>query len=99
MVLNEKEIIDMTDNNKQGVKISVLTAVLGWVITFGSAIAYVSAHDATTLARLEFIEKELLNLDDRLDSSESFRVTIATDLAEIKTDLLWIRRALQQQEK
>ena len=88
----------MTDNNKQGVKISVLTAVLGWVITFGSAIAYVTAHDATTLARLEFIEKDIISLDDRLDTSESFRVTLATDLAEIKTDLLWIRRTLQQQE-
>tara|TARA_R110001632_G_C11106275_1_gene391790 strand:- start:228 stop:497 length:270 start_codon:yes stop_codon:yes gene_type:complete len=88
----------MTDTNSQGIKISVLTAILGWVITFGSAIAYVTAHDATTLARLDFIEKEIFNLDARLDTSESFRVTLATDLAEIKTDLLWIRRALQQQE-
>ena len=86
------------DNNTQGIKISVLTAILGWVITFGSAIAYVTAHDATTLARLEFIEKDIISLDDRLDTSESFRVTLATDLAEIKTDLLWIRRTLQQQE-
>ena len=86
------------DNNTQGIKISVLTAILGWVITFGSAIAYVTAHDATTLARLEFIEKDIISLDARLDTSESFRVTLATDLAEIKTDLLWIRRTLQQQE-
>ena len=88
----------MTDTNSQGIKISVLTAILGWVITFGSAIAYVTAHDATTLARLEFIEKDIISLDARLDTSESFRVTLATDLAEIKTDLLWIRRTLQQQE-
>ena len=85
----------MTDNNKQGIRISVITSVLGWVITFGTAVAYVSNNSATTLARLDFIEKDLLSLDDRLDTSESFRVTIATDLAEIKTDLLWIRRALQ----
>ena len=89
----------MTDNNTQGIKISVLTAVLGWVITFGSAIAYVSAHDATTLARLEFIEKDIISLDARLDTSESFRVTLATDLAEIKTDLLWIRQALVRDAK
>jgi hypothetical protein len=92
------ELIMTDDNNTQGIKISVLTAILGWVITFGSAIAYVTAHDATTLARLEFIEKDIISLDDRLDTSESFRVTLATDLAEIKTDLLWIRRTLQQQE-
>jgi hypothetical protein len=92
------ELIMTDDNNTQGIKISVLTAILGWVITFGSAIAYVTAHDATTLARLEFIEKDILSLDGRLDTSESFRVTLATDLAEIKTDLLWIRRTLQQQE-
>lgn len=89
----------MTEDNKQGVKISVLAAVLGWVVTFGSAIAYVTANDATTIARLAFIEKELFNLDDRLDTSESFRVTLATDLAEIKTDLLWIRQALVRDDK
>tara|TARA_R110000824_G_C14820062_1_gene636603 strand:+ start:40 stop:309 length:270 start_codon:yes stop_codon:yes gene_type:complete len=89
----------MTDTNSQGIKISVLTAILGWVITFGSAIAYVTAHDATTLARLDFIEKEIFNLDARLDTSESFRVTLATDLAEIKTDLLWIRQALVRDAK
>jgi hypothetical protein len=89
----------MTDNNTQGIKISVLTAILGWVITFGSAIAYVTAHDATTLARLEFIEKDIISLDARLDTSESFRVTLATDLAEIKTDLLWIRQALVRDAK
>jgi hypothetical protein len=78
----------MTDNNKQGIRISVITSVLGWVITFGTAVAYVSNYSATSFARLDFIEKEISSLDARLDASESFRVTIATDL-------LWIRRALQ----
>ena len=85
-------------NTRQGIKISVLTAILGWFITFGTAIAYVTAHDATTLARLEFIEKDLINLDSRLDVSEAFRIELAADLAEIKTDLLWIRRTMLEEQ-
>tara|TARA_R110000851_G_scaffold28646_1_gene79569 strand:- start:377 stop:646 length:270 start_codon:yes stop_codon:yes gene_type:complete len=84
----------MTDTNKQGIKISVITACLGWIVTFGSAVAYISQKDATFSARLQFMEKDIVSLDSRLDTSETFRATLMTDLAEIKTDLLWIRKSL-----
>tara|TARA_R110000824_G_scaffold395895_1_gene596991 strand:- start:210 stop:482 length:273 start_codon:yes stop_codon:yes gene_type:complete len=88
----------MTDTHKQGVKISVISIILGWVITFGSAVAYISQRDASLSTRIEFIEKDLFNLDQRLDTSETFRASLMTDLAEIKTDLLWIRKALQERD-
>ena len=86
----------MTDTNKQGIKISVISAVLGWIITFGSAVAYISQKDASFSTRLQFIEKDIVSLDSRLDTSETFRATLMTDLAEIKTDLLWIRKSLEE---
>ena len=86
----------MTDTNKQGIKISVISAVLGWIITFGSAVAYISQKDASFSTRLQFIEKDIESLDSRLDTSETFRATLMTDLAEIKTDLLWIRKSLEE---
>lgn len=86
----------MTEQHKQGLGISMVSLLVGWFITFGSAVWYVSATDASTNSRLTFIEKELLSLDNRLDTSETFRAALMTDLAEIKTDLLWIRKSLEQ---
>jgi septal ring factor EnvC (AmiA/AmiB activator) len=86
----------MTEQHKQGLGISMVSLLVGWFITFGSAVWYVSATDASTNSRLDFIEKELLSLDNRLDTSETFRAALMTDLAEIKTDLLWIRKSLEQ---
>ena len=88
----------MTDTDKQGIKVSVISIIIGWVITFGSAVAYISQRDASLSTRIEFIEKDLFNLDQRLDTSETFRASLMTDLAEIKTDLLWIRKALQERD-
>ena len=46
--------------------------------------------------RLNTIERELVNLDERMDAAESFRMEIRSDLAEIKTDLVWIRKELEK---
>jgi septal ring factor EnvC (AmiA/AmiB activator) len=69
---------------------------VGWVITFASAVWYISATNTEVNSRLTFIEREILSLDDRLDTSEMFRAELMTDLAAIKTDLLWIRKALER---
>ena len=53
----------MTDTDKQGIKVSVISIIIGWVITFGSAVAYISQRDASLSTRIEFIEKDLFNLD------------------------------------
>lgn len=78
--------------------ISVISAILGFAVTFGSTVWFVAQKDATYEAKIQFIEKDLETLDSRLDTSEAFRATLMTDLAEIKTDLLWIRRALEQND-
>jgi hypothetical protein len=37
-----------------------------------------------------------VDFDVRLDTSEAYRMQLASSLAEIKTDLLWIRRELER---
>jgi hypothetical protein len=85
----------MTDQEKTNVTISVIGTIVGFVITFGSTVWYVAQKDATYQSKIQYIERDLENLDTRLDTSEAFRASIVTDLAEIKTDLLWIRKTLE----
>ena len=75
---------------------SVIGMLVAWVITLGSFVWNAAVKDAGYSTRLDAIEKELSDLDNRLDTAESFRMEIRTDLAEIKIDLIWIRRELQQ---
>lgn len=87
----------MSIENKDKVKssVTVIAILIGWVLTFGGLLWNFSKKEADTQFRLERLEKEVINLDDRLDTSEEFRVLLMTELAEIKTDLLWIRRSLE----
>ena len=85
----------MTDQAKTNVAISVIGTLVGFVITFGSTVWYVAQKDATYQSKIEYMERDLESLDTRLDTSEAFRSSIVTDLAEIKTDLLWIRKTLE----
>ena len=85
----------MTSEYKSSLTVSLMTSILGFAITFGSTVWFVAQKDATYETKLNFIEKDLESLDGRLDTSEAFRATLMTELAEIKTDLLWIRRTLE----
>ncbi len=75
---------------------SVIGMLVAWVLTLGSFVWNGAVKDASYSTRLSVIENELDDLDNRLDTAESFRMEIRTDLAEIKNDLIWIRRELQQ---
>ena len=75
---------------------NTLAILIGWGLTIAAIIWQVAIKDATYTSRLDFIEAELTNLDERLDTAEEFRLNISSDLAEIKTDLLWIRKQLQE---
>ena len=75
---------------------NTLAILIGWGQTIAAIIWQVAIKDATYTSRLDFIEAELTNLDERLDTAEEFRLNISSDLAEIKTDLLWIRKQLQE---
>ena len=74
---------------------SLYGMIIGWVLTLAGFIWTVASKDTQYGFRLDTIERELINLDERLDAAESFRMEIRSDLAEIKTDLLWIRKELQ----
>ena len=69
---------------------------VAWIVTLGTFVWNVAVKDSNYSLRLEHIEAELTELDARLDLAETFRMDIRADLAEIKTDLLWIRQQLQE---
>ena len=75
---------------------NTLAILIGWGLTIAAIIWQVAIKDATYTSRLDFIEAELTNVDERLDTAEEFRLNISSDLAEIKTDLMWIRKQLQE---
>ena len=80
-------------------KFSMTAIIVGWFVTIAAFIYNFATTNANYAHRIEAIESELLNLDSRLDTSEAFRIKLASDLAEIKTDLLWIRRSMEEQGK
>ena len=80
-------------------KFSMTAIIVGWFVTIAAFIYNFATTNANYAHRIEAIESELLNLDSRLDTSEAFRIQLASDLAEIKTDLLWIRRSIEEQGK
>tara|TARA_R100000951_G_scaffold60792_1_gene51061 strand:- start:884 stop:1162 length:279 start_codon:yes stop_codon:yes gene_type:complete len=77
-------------------KTYTLALLVGWGLTLATVIWQVAVKDASYSLRLASIESELESLDLRLDTAEEFRITLAANLAEIKTDLVWIRKELQE---
>ena len=78
-------------------KFSMTAIIVGWFVTIAAFIYSFASTNANYSHRIESIEAELISLDQRLDTSEAFRIQLASDLAEIKTDLLWIRRSIEEQ--
>ena len=70
--------------------------LIGWGLTIATILWQVAVKDASYSMRLDVIESELQQLDARLDTAEEFRITLAANLAEIKTDLVWIRKELEE---
>lgn len=73
---------------------SVVGMLAAWGLTLATFVWNAAVNQAQTVARLNVIEKNIDDLDSRLDIAETFRMEIRADLAEIKTDLIWIRRQL-----
>jgi hypothetical protein len=86
------------EEKKNDVKtvVALYGMIFGWTFTIGGFVWTVSAKDTQYEYRLNTIERELVNLDERLDAAETFRIEIRSDLAEIKTDLVWIRKELEK---
>ena len=75
---------------------AVTGTLVGWGVTIMALVWQIAVKDAQYTLRLSALESEVDDLDDRLDSADAFRLTLASDLAEIKTDLLWIRQQLER---
>jgi len=73
--------------------------IVGWALTILVLVWQVAVKDSQYSIEIENIKKELLSVDERLDITEAFKLEISSDLAEIKTDLLWIRQQLQENSK
>jgi len=80
----------------KNINMSLIAILAGWALTILAIVWQVAIKDATYTSRLDFIEAELTGVDERLDTAEEFRLNISSDLAEIKTDLMWIRKQLQE---
>ena len=78
---------------------SVIGMLVAWALTLATFVWNTAVKDANYSARIDNIEEEIKELDSRLDTAESFRMEIRADLAEIKTDLLWIRKSLDEQRR
>lgn len=74
---------------------NLVAITVGWAITVASFIWAIASKDADYSVRINRIELELVELDERLDVAESFRMEIRTALAQIQTDLIWIRKELE----
>jgi len=85
-----------TADATKNINISLIAILAGWSLTILTLVWQVAIKDATYTSRLDFIESELTAVDERLDTAEEFRLNISSDLAEIKTDLMWIRKQLQE---
>jgi len=88
----KNQTVDATKN----IDITLISILTGWALTILAIVWQVAIKDATYTSRLDFIEGELTAVDERLDTAEEFRLNISSDLAEIKTDLMWIRKQLQE---
>ena len=94
----EKEENQRTDIRAHDFKssLTILAIIVGWFSTIVGLVWTVSSKDTQYDFRITTIERELISLDERLDTAENFRMEIRADLAEIKTDLIWIRKDLER---
>jgi len=86
----------MTESQSKSKWSTNLVAItVGWAITVAGFIWALASKDTDYSSRISRIEIELIDLDERLDVAESFRMEIRTALAQIQTDLIWIRKELE----
>jgi len=73
---------------------SFMASVVGWALTLSVFIWNFSAKSAAMEYRLETLEEKTSIMEQRMKEADTLRTTIQTQLAEIKTDLIWIRNEL-----
>jgi len=73
---------------------SFMASVIGWALTLSVFIWNFSAKSAAMEYRLETLEDKTSMMEQRMKEADTLRTTIQTQLAELKTDLIWIRNEL-----
>jgi len=96
MPQNENNKKTGTETSNLRTSFAIIAIIVGWFSTIIGVVWTASSKDTQYEFRLNTIERELVNLDERMDAAESFRMEIRSDLAEIKTDLVWIRKELEK---
>ena len=78
---------------------SFVATVVGWVLTLSVFIWNFSAKTAAMDYRIQSLEDKNAELEQRMKDADALRTTIQTQLAEIKTDLIWIRNELSTRKE
>ena len=84
----------MASTNTKLLTPSFMASVVGWALTLSVFIWNFSAKSAAMEYRLETLEEKTSIMEQRMKEADTLRTTIQTQLAEIKTDLIWIRNEL-----
>ena len=72
-----------------------VATLVGWALTLLALVWQVAVKDATYSLEIETLKGDIRELEARVGVAEEFRVELQSNLAEIKTDLVWIRQQLQ----
>ena len=78
---------------------SFVATVVGWVLTLSVFIWNFSAKSAAMEYRITSLEEKNAMLEQRMKDADALRTTIQPQLAEIKTDLIWIRNELSSRKE
>ena len=84
----------MASNSQKWITPSFIATIVGWALTLSVFIWNFSAKSAAMEYRIQSLEEKNGMLEQRMKDADALRTTIQTQLAEIKTDLIWIRNEL-----
>ena len=84
----------MASNSQKWITPSFIATIVGWALTLSVFIWNFSAKSAAMEYRIQSLEEKNTMLEQRMKDADALRTTIQTQLAEIKTDLIWIRNEL-----
>ncbi len=84
----------MASNSQKWITPSFIATIVGWALTLSVFIWNFSAKSAAMEFRIQSLEEKNTALEERMKDADALRTTIQTQLAEIKTDLIWIRNEL-----
>ena len=78
---------------------SFVATIVGWALTISIFIWNFSANHAEMEYRIQSLEEKNKAMEERMKDADALRTTIQTQLAEIKTDLIWNRNELSTRKE